>query len=126
MELIMEENGFVTSVEYGELHISGESQYGFRPYQLMVASIAGCSAGVLRKVLTKMRLEFHDIKISTRVERNEEKANRIEKVHLHFVIQGASLRQDKVEKAIAVARKNCSMVQSVKDSIQVTESFKLA
>jgi putative redox protein len=119
------ENGFVTHLSYGDLHVSGDEQYGFRPFQLMVSSIAVCTGGVLRKVLDKMRMPCTDMKVTAEVERNEEKANRIEKIHLHFVITGDNLREEKVIKAIEATRKNCPMVQSVQDSIEITETFEL-
>ncbi|KAB2336179.1 OsmC family protein [Cytobacillus depressus] len=121
----MTENGFVTECAYGELTVSGDDQYGFRPYQLLVSSIAVCSGGVLRKVLERMRISFQDIKVQAEVERNEKEANRIEKIHLHFVILGEDLNETKIEKALVVTRKNCAMVQSVKDSIEITESFEI-
>lgn len=121
----MTENGFVTEFGYGELNVSGEDQYGFRPYQLLVSSLAVCSGGVLRKVLEGMRISYQDIKVQADVERNELAANRIEKVHLHFVILGEDLNEEKIEKALMVTRRNCSMVQSVKDSIEITESFEI-
>jgi putative redox protein len=119
------ETGFTTQLPYGELHIAGEEEYGFRPYQLMVSSIAVCSGGVLRKILKKKRLEVEDMTIQTEVVRNEEKANRIEKIHIHYVIKGNNLPKEKVEQSLELARKNCPMVQSVIDSIEVTESFEL-
>jgi putative redox protein len=121
----MTEKGFETTVEYGTLQISGNKEYGFRPYQLLVSSIAVCSGGVLRKVLERMRLEYVDIAVQAKVTRTEEESNRISDLHLHFVITGSQLPQAKVEKALAVARKNCSMVQSVKGSIKITESFEV-
>ncbi|WP_423246226.1 hypothetical protein [Metabacillus hrfriensis] len=39
----MREAGFSANFEYGELHAAGNKKYGFRPYQLMVSSIAVCS-----------------------------------------------------------------------------------
>ncbi|WP_212975075.1 OsmC family protein [Bacillus sp. J14TS2] len=125
MELNMKEHGYNMQTEFDELSISSDSEYGFRPFQLMIASIAGCSSIAMRVVLTKMRLDFKDIRVSAEVERNQAKANRIEKIHLHFVIRGENLRQEKIEKAGAIARKNCGMVQSVQDSIEVTESFEI-
>ncbi|MHA6252732.1 OsmC family protein [Oceanobacillus sp. CAU 1775] len=125
MDFKMKENGFSMLTEYGELSISPDEEHGFRPFQLMVASIVGCSSTVLRKVLTKMRLDFKDIEVSACMERNEAKANRIEKLHLHFVIKGENLPQGKIEKAGAIARKNCGMIQSVQSSIHVTESFEI-
>src|SRR5690625_116402 len=95
----MNEHGYKMRTEFGDLNISPDSDYGFRPFQLMVASIAGCSSTALRIVLTKMRIDFKDIKVSAEVERNEAKANRIEKIHLHYAIKGENLLQDKIEKA---------------------------
>lgn len=121
----MKENGFVTRLPYGELHVSGDETYGFRPFQLLVSSIAVCSGGVLRKVLQKMRLSFADLKVTADVQRNEAEANRVEKIHMHFIITGADLPEEKVKKAVELARKNCPMVQSVEGSIVITESFEL-
>ncbi|TFE01229.1 OsmC family protein [Jeotgalibacillus sp. R-1-5s-1] len=125
MEFKMKEGGFTADFEYGELHVSGNEEYGFRPYQLLVSSVAVCSGGVLRSVLEKMRMSFSDINVKADVERNENEANRVEKIHLHFVLTGKDLNEDKVKKALELTRKNCSMVQSVKDSIEVTESFEI-
>lgn len=120
-----EEVGFKADLEYGELHIAGNSDYGFRPFQLMVSSIAVCSGGVLRKVFDKKRLEVEDITIQADVERNKDRADRIEKIHLHFIIKGKDLKEEVVEKSMAIAFKNCSMAQSVKDSIDIKETFEI-
>ncbi|MFG6495919.1 OsmC family protein [Fictibacillus sp. UD] len=125
MEFKMTEKGFETSVDYGTLQISGDAEYGYRPFQLLVSSVAVCSGGVLRKVLERMRMTYEDISVQAKVTRVEDEANRVSDIHLHFVIKGSELSQEKVEKALIVTRKNCSMVQSVKDSINVTESFEI-
>ncbi|QGQ44243.1 OsmC family protein [Metabacillus sediminilitoris] len=126
MEFKMKEVGFHTTTEYGELHVAGDEAYGYRPYQLMVASIAVCSGGVLRKILAKKRMQIEDMTISTNVERNEAKANRIEKIHIHYTIKGKELNHNKIEQSIKLASKNCPMAQSVKDSIVIEETFELA
>ncbi len=125
MEFKMKDGGFLADLPYGELHVSGDEQFGFRPYQLMVSSIAVCSGGVLRKILQKKRLTVKDMHIHTKVERNEQEANRLEKIHLHYIIKGENLPEKHVEQAMELARKNCPMVQSVINSIEVTESFEI-
>ncbi len=117
----MTEGGFTTEFEYGSLDISGNEQYGFRPYQLLVSSVAVCSGGVLRKVLEKMRYPFEDITVKAEIVRNEEEANRVEKIELTFHIQTEKWDEGKIEKAMHLTRKNCSMVQSVQNSIEVVE-----
>ncbi|MGD7046086.1 OsmC family protein [Jeotgalibacillus proteolyticus] len=125
MNFTMKENGFTTDLPYGMLDVSGNEEHGYRPYQLLTASIAVCSGGVLRSVLNKMRLSFEDIAIETEVERNEQEANRVEKIHMHFKITGSDLDEKKVHKAMELTRKNCSMVQSVLGSIEITETFEI-
>ncbi|MFT9597531.1 OsmC family protein [Mesobacillus sp.] len=117
--------GFFTEVGFGRMDVAGDDQYGFRPYQLLVSSVAVCSGGVLRKVLEKMRMEIKDIHIQADAERVEEEANRVSKITVHFRISGNNLDEKKIEKAMVLTRKNCSMVQSVINSIEVEETFEI-
>lgn len=119
------ELGFTTQLPYGELHIAGDDEYGFRPFQLLVSSIAVCSGGVLRKILQKQRIEVEDISIEANVQRNEEQANRVEKIELHFIIKGKGLKEEKMHRVMELTRKNCAMVQSVTPAIEVVETFEL-
>ncbi|ALX48973.1 OsmC family protein [Lentibacillus amyloliquefaciens] len=123
MEFHLKEEGLRTEFEYGQLDISGNAEHGFRPYQLMVASIAGCSASVFRKILNKQRMEAADMKVTAEVKRNPDEANRIERIDLHYVIKGYHLDDEKLYKNLALARKNCSMVRSVEDSIHIEETL---
>ncbi|TMU85021.1 OsmC family protein [Bacillus sp. BHET2] len=125
MQYKMQDGGFYTDLGFGKLEVSGNEEYGFRPFQLLVSSVAVCSGGVLRKVLEKMRIQFDDIHIKADVTRNETEANRVEAISLHFTIRGTDLDEAKVEKAMKLTRKNCSMVQSVQDSIKIEETFEL-
>ncbi|MBS4205875.1 OsmC family protein [Lederbergia citrea] len=125
MEFNMKDGGFYAEFDYGRLDISGDEKYGIRPYQLLVSSLAVCSGGVLRNILEKMRMDVDDIHISAEAERNEEKANRIEKVNIHFKIKGSGLEEARIEKAMKLTKKNCSMVQSISGAITVEESFEI-
>ncbi|WP_373895365.1 OsmC family protein [Virgibacillus natechei] len=121
MEFYLKENGMRTDLNYGELCVSGNEDYGFRPFQLMVASIAGCSGSVFRKILEKQRTEIEDLTINADVVRNSVEANRIEEIALVFTVKGYNLDPEKLYKNLEISRKNCSMVRSVEDSIKITE-----
>lgn len=123
MEFYLKDNGMHTKLDYGELSISGNEEFGYRPFQLMVASIAGCSGSVFRKILVKQRTDFESLIISAEVERNPREANRIEKVILHYTIKGRHLNYDKLDKNLKVSRQNCSMIRSVEDSIEIEETI---
>ena len=122
----MTESGFETNLEFGKLTISGDETKGFRPYQLMVSSLVGCSGGVLRKVLEKMRMPVEEMEIDVlEVIRNPEEASRLEKVHIHFKLKGSNLDATKMDRAMALTKKNCSMVRSVDQSMEVIKTFEL-
>ncbi|CQR47274.1 hypothetical protein BN1058_01582 [Paraliobacillus sp. PM-2] len=123
MEFQFKEAGVRVDLPYGVLDISGNEDYGYRPYQLMVASIAGCSASVFMKILEKQHVKIEDFVIQTDVTRNPDEANKIEKIKLHYIIKGKNLSNEKLYKNLAIARKNCSMVRSVEDSIEIEESL---
>lgn len=122
----MTESGFETNLEFGKLTISGDETKGFRPYQLLVSSLVGCSGGVLRKVLEKMRMPVEEMEIDVlEVIRNPEEASRLEKVHIHFKLKGSNLDATKMDRAMALTKKNCSMVRSVDQSMEVIETFEI-
>ena len=126
MKYVMTETGFETNLEFGKLTISSDETKGFRPYQLLVSSLVGCSGGVLRKVLEKMRMPVEEMEIDVvEVVRNPEEASRLEKVHIHFKLKGSKLDATKMERAMALTKKNCSMVRSVDQSMEVIETFEL-
>ena len=127
MKFEMTENGFETTTAFGQLTISGNEDYGFRPYQLLVSSVAVCSGGVLRNILEKMRMPAENVTIEVKeVHRNPEIANRVEKIHLHFIIQGQNIDESKMDKVFELTKKNCSMAQSVIDSIELVETYEIS
>ena len=126
MKFKMTQNGFDTETPFGKLTISGNEAYGFRPYQLLVSSLAVCSGGVMRNILDKMRMPADNITIEVKeVSRNAEIANRVEKVHLHFVIEGQDIDASKMDRVFELTSKNCSMAQSVIDSIELVETYEI-
>lgn len=110
---------------FGNLTISGDDALGYRPFQLMVASIVGCSGSVFKKILQKQRISFETLTVDADVERNPDEANRIEHITLHFTVKGKDLNEEKLKKSLTIARRNCAMVRSVEDSIHIEETLKI-
>ena len=119
------DDAFETEFNYGKLVVSGDDEKGFRPFQLMVSSIAVCSGSVLRKVMEKQRMTVEDIEVEADVTRDPERANRLTHIKLHYIIKGEGLAEKKVAKAVELASKNCPMAQTVIDSVEITETFEI-
>ncbi|MBC2184406.1 OsmC family protein [Listeria sp. FSL L7-0233] len=120
LKLVYTENGFDT----GEFLID-DKLTNYSPADLMLMSIASCSAIVFRNILRKKRVEFSDLWIDATMERIPEEENRISAIHLHFKITGDNLEPKPLEKALKLTPKYCSMVRSVEKSILVDESLEI-
>lgn len=126
MQFSMTEHGFQGDLPFGKIEVSAKDEHGFRPFQLLVSSIAVCSGGVLRNILEKMRMPATHISIEvTEVQRNENEANRIENIHLHFILEGEKIQEAKLPRVFELVKSNCSMVQSVIQSIDVHETYEV-
>lgn len=125
MKFVVTDEEIKTDLPYGTLNISSSEEKGFRPFQLLVSSIAGCSALVLQRIFKKQRLTIDMFTIEAIVERNEARADRIEKIHLIYTIKGNSLDEEKMLRNLDLARRHCSMIRSVEDSIEIVETLQL-
>lgn len=125
MKLTFTETGIKTELPFGDLNISPEDEHGFRPYQLMVASVSACSVSVFRQVLNKQRVEFEELSVSAEPTRKKEEANRIEQIDLTFTIKGENLNEEKLKKSLEISSKNCSMYRTVKDSIRIIKHLEI-
>lgn len=125
LQFNFKENHIESQFNYGKLVISGDDTYGIRPYQLLVSSIASCSGLVFQKILQKQRTEIEQLTIDATVDRNEKEANKVEKIHLVFTVEGKDLNVKKLARNLKISQKNCSMVRSVEESIKITEQLKV-
>ncbi len=122
---LSETGAFQTEFEFGQLSISGNSDIGFKPVQLIVSAIAGCSGGVFKKILEKKRIAYNGIEITADVERNPDEANRITKIAFHYLVDGENLQLEQLQKSLEIAFKNCAMAQSVKGAIEISETVSI-
>ena len=105
---------------YGELLISPNNQKGYRPIELFVSSLAGCSGTVLRDILQKKRLEVRKVDIEVSVSRIPEEANRINQLCFFATVHAdKTLSPESTEKVTKLMMKNCGMIQSVISSIDI-------
>jgi len=116
---------FEADFEYGKIEISSNTELGFRPVQLLVSSLAGCSGGLLKKIMEKKRITFDSIDIEADIKRNEEEANKVTKIAFHFIVYGNKLNQTQVQKSLDLAVKNCAMIHSVNSAIEVVETIEV-
>lgn len=123
MKIKIKHDNIRADLSHDKLAIGKED--GYSPLELLVSSIAGCSAIVFRTILEKKRITYDTFTIETEIGRSEALSKPVESVHLHYKIKAKNITEEQLDKALQLAVKNCTIVQSVKDSIKVTETIEL-
>lgn len=119
MEFTYYNEKLIGQLEYGFLPISPNTEMGYRPMELFVSSLTGCSTSVLANILTKKRIDYKRIDVQVSATRNPEEANRIEKLIFNVSVQTDIDKADQAEKLAGLVLKNCGMIQSVIGSIDI-------
>ncbi len=89
---------------------SGGDDLGFRPMQMLLAALGGCSSIDVITILKKQKLEPFELRVIIDGERDMGKdANLWKTIHAHFVIKG-TVPKEKAERAVQLSmEKFCSV-----------------
>ncbi|KXI31322.1 OsmC family protein [Bacillus safensis] len=121
MKLTYEKDHWIALIEDRQLPISGTEELGYRPSQLLTSAIAGCFGEMLIHVCRKKRISYEGMKITSETTRAGA-VNNISCIHLHILFEDINTSDEQIDKMITLALRHCSMVQSVKESIDITFS----
>ncbi len=103
--------------------IGGEGK-GFRPMEMLLVGLGGCSGIDMVNVLTKQKEDLKDIKINITATRKEEETPAIfDVVNINFALSG-DLNVQKVERALALTfDKYCSVSNILGRSATIKFSY---
>ncbi|NND06111.1 MAG: OsmC family protein [Saprospiraceae bacterium] len=104
----------------------GGSDQGFRAMELLLASLASCSAIDVLLILKKQRQTCEDIKIVVTADRvSVDKHSEFRNIHLHFELFG-DIKETKAKKAIELSLDSyCSVAQILKKSAEISYDFSI-
>jgi putative redox protein len=120
MRFTVDEEKIIGDLDYGDILISTNVKNGYRPFELFVSSLVGCSGTLLRNILNKKKIAFGKIEMEVTSIRNPDHANRIEQLTLTaYVETDETLTHQQLEKIAELVVKNCGMIQSVIQSIKI-------
>ena len=105
--------------------IGGEGK-GFRPMEMLLIGLGGCSGIDMVNVLTKQKEPLDDIKINIKATRKDEETPAIfDVINIHFDLYGA-LNVQKVERALALTfEKYCSVSNILGRSATINFSYEI-
>lgn len=87
----------------------GGRNIGVRPMEMMLLGMGGCTAFDVVHILKKSRQAVSDCVAELSAERAESEPKVFTRIHVHFIIRGEGLQENKVAKAVELsAQKYCS------------------
>ena len=98
---------------------------GFKPMELLLASLAACTGSVVASLLARLHQPVVGVEVDARGERRDEHPTVFTKIALDFVVRGAGVDPAAVERAIAHADRLCPVLAMLKPGTPVTTSFRI-
>jgi putative redox protein len=104
----------------------GGRDMGFRPMEMLLLGLGGCTAFDVVSILKKSRQAITDCEVKIDSDRAEEIPKVFTRIHIHFIITGNSLDPVKVEKAVNLsADKYCSASKILEKTAEMTHDFEI-
>ena len=96
------------------------------PMEMLLVSVAGCTAVDVTSVLQKKRQDVTDYNVEITGERKEEHPRAFIKFHIHHIVQGRNVSEKAVADAIELSdTKYCSVAATVRPTATITTSCEI-
>ena len=97
---------------------------GFKPSELLLAALGGCTAVDVIDILRKKRLRVSGLHVTVRGEQREEYPRAFEHIAVHYEVRGQGIAEAAVERAISLSEeKYCSVAATLRGVASITTSF---
>jgi len=99
---------------------------GVSPMQMLLLGLGGCSMVDVVSILQKQRQPLVDVEIQIDANRAEDLPRPWETIHLHYIVTGAGLDPNKVERAINLSvEKYCGAHATLSGVAKITHDFEI-
>jgi putative redox protein len=111
------------SVDLDALPAVGGESKGFRPKELLLTGLAGCTAMDVLSILRKMRCEPEAFRVEVVAEETEEHPRVFTSFHIRYIIRG-DVPVDKLEKAIELSQERyCGVTSMYRQFAEVSHEY---
>lgn len=119
------ETGHTVTMD-GSPDFGGENR-GARPMELILMGLGGCASFDVVTILKKSRQDIQNVRCELKAERSDDIPSVFIDIHLHFVVEGAGIKEKQVAKAVELsAQKYCSASKMLSDGgVTITHDFEI-
>ena len=100
---------------------------GPKPMELVLMGLGGCTSYDVVSILKKARQQIEDVECQLSANRAETIPTVFTDIHIHFVVKGKNLNEERVKKAIELsAEKYCSASRMLEDGgVKITHDYEI-
>jgi putative redox protein len=104
----------------------GGGENGFKPVELVLFGLAGCTGHDVVKILEKSRQKLTGLEIEVKGFQPDGWPKPFSRIEVRYIIRGKGLDKAKIEKAISLSEdKYCSVSQSLKGISKIVSTFEI-
>jgi putative redox protein len=99
---------------------------GFRPAELPLIGLAGCTGMDTIEILKKMREQVTGLSITVTSKKREGQPAGYDGIHVEYEVRGKGLSREKVERAIELSQdKYCTVGQALSKATTITRTIRI-
>jgi putative redox protein len=104
----------------------GGRNLGFRPMEMLLMGLAGCTAIDVLGILAKSRQKVDDLTVDVEAERAPEEPKVFTRIQVHFTVTGRGLQVNHVRRAVNLsAEKYCSASIMLGKMAEISHDFRI-
>jgi putative redox protein len=104
----------------------GGRNMGIRPMEMVLLGMGGCTAFDLELILQRQRQAISDCQVDLVAERAAKVPKVFTKIHVHYIVSGKDLDENKVARAVKMtAEKYCSVSIMLSASVEISHDFEI-
>jgi putative redox protein len=116
----------IDSTKHSVLLSTVDEGVGMKPSDLLLVSLASCTAVDVVEILAKKRLHLESLEISAEAQQDQDPPWTFRKIHLTFRLKGEDLTEKDVQQAIDLSEhKYCSVAATLRGVAELTTSFEI-
>ena len=104
----------------------GERHSAPTPMEMLLVSVAACTAVDVISILLKKRQDVTDYRVEITGERAEEHPRKFVKFHVHHIVRGRTVSEKAVADAVELSdTKYCSVAATVRPTAEIATTFEI-
>ncbi|MCX8070012.1 MAG: OsmC family protein [Thermodesulfovibrionales bacterium] len=109
-----------------EIEFDAKVQWGCKPTDALLLSLAGCMAIDVVMFLQKMKMKLATFSLKIEGERNPTPPQYFKKIDIVLLIGGKDIDKSKIERAVSLSHeKYCSVYHSLRKDLQVNVTYEI-